>query len=311
MRTCRRRAASAGLAASVPSAFPSMPRVTPPASPGGGALHPQSPRRNHPSVPVNGAAIPKELIGAERFGSEKGAFTGANERRAGRFERANGGTLFLDEIGDMSLDTQAKVLRVLETQRFERIGGKRTIDVDVRVVAATNQDLKKASEEGEFREDLYYRLNVLPIHLPPLRERREDIPALVERFMALSCRENNIPPKRISPEAIAVLQSHSWPGNIRELRNMVERLVILSTGDEISVEDIPADLEVPAGSSFGMEASDLREARALFERDFILRCLDRHQWNITEAAQELGIERTNLHRKMRQLDIKRESHAKS
>ena len=269
------------------------------------AIHQQSPRTGKSFVQMNCAAIPKELIEAELFGYEKGAFTGANERRAGRFELADGGTLFLDEIGDMSLDTQSKVLRVLETQRFERIGGKRTLEVDVRVVAATNKDLKRAIEEGSFREDLYYRLNVLPIHLPPLRERREDISVLVERFLYLSCRENNIPLKGISPEALRELQGHSWPGNIRELRNMVERLAILSLGEEISVEDIPVDLDTSGGSVFTAEASDLREARAVFERDFIRRCLESHGWNITEAAQELGIERTNLHRKMRQLGIKR------
>ncbi len=268
------------------------------------AIHNQSPRSGKPFVQMNCAAIPKELIEAELFGYEKGAFTGATDRRAGKFERADGGTLFLDEVGDMSLDTQAKVLRVLETQTFERIGGKRTLEVDARVIAATNKDLQKEIQEGNFRDDLYYRLNVVPIHVAPLRERREDIPTLVQRFLYLICRENNVPLKEISSEALRILQSYSWPGNIRELRNMVERLVILSVGERIEVDDIPFDLDVSAAIP-GAEAGGLREARALFERDFILRSLENHHWNITETALELGIERTNLHRKMRQLGIKR------
>ena len=268
------------------------------------AIHNKSPRSKRQFVQVNCAAIPKELIEAELFGHERGAFTGAVGRRTGKFEMADEGTLFLDEIGDMSLHAQSKVLRVLETQEFERVGGKQTLEVDVRVIAATNKDLSAEIREENFREDLFYRLNVIPIKISPLRQRKEDIPPLVEHFLTQFRAENNKPQKTLSNEAMRSLQKYDWPGNVRELRNIIERLVIMTRGTVIEVDDIPVDLgdihvQSPSGS--------LREARAEFENNFIRQCLEKHNWNVTEAAKELGIERTNLHRKMKQYGINRKS----
>src|SRR3989475_6680569 len=204
------------------------------------AIHARSARREQPFVEVNCAAIPEELIESELFGHEKGAFTGAVTRRRGRFELAHGGTLFLDEIGDMTLKTQAKVLRALEEQAFERVGGKDTIKVDVRVIAASNQDLPGKIKEGRFREDLYYRLSVIPIEVPPLRARKEDIPLLVDHFLAVFCAENGRGPRTVSGDALVYFLAYDWPGNVRELRNMVERLVIMSPRDGIRPDDLPA-----------------------------------------------------------------------
>jgi len=266
------------------------------------AIHNKSPRSRRQFVQVNCAAIPNDLIEAELFGHERGAFTGAIGKRVGKFEMADEGTIFLDEIGDMSLHTQSKVLRVLETQEFERVGGKQTLEVDVRVIAATNKDLAVEIGADNFREDLFYRLNVIPISIPPLRQRRTDIPPLVEHFLTQFCAENNQQKKTLSNEAMKALQTYNWPGNVRELRNIIERLVIMTRGDVVEVDDIPVDLgdihvQQPPGS--------LREARAEFESNFIRQCLEKHLWNVTEAAKELGIERTNLHRKMKQYGIKR------
>jgi len=252
---------------------------------------------------VNCAAIPQELIEAELFGHEKGAFTGAMYRRIGKFEQADGGTLFLDEVGNMSLQTQAKVLRAIENGEFERIGGKNTITVDTRIVAATNKNLNAEIQEGNFREDLYYRLNVIPIDIPPLRHRKKDIPLLAEHFLTQFCRENNKPKKQLSKEALKILEGYSWPGNVRELRNIIERLVIMSRGNVIEVDDIPQDFE----ETMTQQASGtLREAKHQFESNFIRQYLENNNWKITETARQLGIERTNLHRKMRQYGISRE-----
>jgi two-component system, NtrC family, nitrogen regulation response regulator NtrX len=265
------------------------------------AIHALSARAERACVEVNCAAIPEELIESELFGHERGAFTGALARRRGRFELADGGTLFLDEVGDMSLKTQAKVLRALEEQSFERIGGKETLKVDVRVIAASNRDLTALIAAGQFRDDLYYRLNVIPIEVPPLRERREDIPLLVDHFLELFCAENGKRLKRVSAEALAYFVGHDWPGNVRELRNMVERLVIMAPGDTIAPDDLPAPVrprsDAPAGPDVGERT--LREARENFERAYILAELRAHDWNMTRTAERLGIERSHLYRKVR------------
>jgi two-component system nitrogen regulation response regulator NtrX len=268
------------------------------------AIHALSSRRAQPFVEVNCAAIPDELIESELFGHERGAFTGATARRRGRFEQASGGTLFLDEIGDMSVRTQAKVLRSLEEQAFERVGGKETIKVDVRVIAASNRDLAALIGEGRFREDLYYRLNVIPIEVPPLRGRKDDIPLLVEHFIAVFCHENGKPARRLDGEALAYFVAYDWPGNVRELRNMVERLVIMAPGDVIRPEDLPPPLRpkdmgelVPTGER------SLREARDSFERAYILAELRVHAFNMTRTAERLGIERSHLYRKIKAYGI--------
>ncbi len=268
------------------------------------AIHYQSTRQNRPLIEVNCAAIPEELIESELFGHEKGAFTGAVGRKPGRFDLANGGTLFLDEIGDMSLKTQAKVLRILEEQRFERVGGSKTISVDVRIIAATNKNLKKEIEKGRFREDLFYRLNVIPIRVPALRERLEDIPLLVEDFLEDLARESGLGRKKITEDAISILQQYHWPGNVRELRNLIERLVILTPGEVINKHQLLRlfDAEI-ADSNKSLsniyEIENLKEARAYFEKEFIRRKLEKNRWNISLTAQKIGIERTHLHRKMK------------
>jgi two-component system nitrogen regulation response regulator NtrX len=264
------------------------------------AIHAQSARHDRPFVEVNCAAIPEELIESELFGHEKGAFTGALSRRRGRFEMADGGTLFLDEIGDMSLKTQAKVLRALEEQAFERVGGRETIKVDVRVIAASNRDLSALLGSG-FREDLFYRLNVIPIEVPPLRARKEDIPLLIDHFVRILCAENGKRLKRLSGEALAYFMTYDWPGNVRELRNMVERLVIMAPDDVIGVEALPAPLRPKEGAPTPAEARErsLREARDNFERAFILTELRANDWNMTRTAERLGIERSHLYRKIK------------
>ncbi len=270
------------------------------------AIHARSARRERPFVEVNCAAIPQELIESELFGHEKGAFTGALARRRGKFELADGGTLFLDEIGDMSLLTQAKVLRALEEQAFERVGGKDTIRVDVRVIAASNRDLDALIHAGRFREDLYYRLNVIPIEVPALRARKDDIPTLVDHFIALFCAENGKRPKTVSGEALGYFLAYDWPGNVRELRNMVERLVIMAPGDVIGADDLPAPLRpkdaAAADAPEGRERS-LREARDNFERAYILAELRANDWSMTRTAERLGIERSHLYRKIKAYGI--------
>jgi two-component system, NtrC family, nitrogen regulation response regulator NtrX len=267
------------------------------------AIHTLSARRDRPFVEVNCAAIPEELIESELFGHEKGAFTGALARRRGRFELADGGTLFLDEIGDMSLKTQAKVLRALEEQAFERVGGRDTIKVDVRVIAASNRDLTTLLGGG-FREDLFYRLNVIPIEVPPLRARKEDIPLLIDHFIRVFCAENGKRLKTIPGEALAYFMTYDWPGNVRELRNMVERLVIMAPADVIEVDDLPAPLrpEEAVSGEEGRERS-LRDARDNFERAYILAELRANDWNVTRTADRLGIERSHLYRKIKAYNI--------
>jgi DNA-binding NtrC family response regulator len=279
-------------------------------------LHRQSKRSEGPFVKVNCAAIPSELIESELFGHEKGSFTGAAARRRGQFEAADGGTLFLDEIGDMSLSAQAKVLRALQTGEVNRVGSERILTVDVRVVAATNKDLEAAVRTGEFREDLFFRLNVVPLRSPALRERLDDVPILAERFFLLAVRENGMRPKPVDPEVFDRLRGYRWPGNVRELRNVCERMVIMS-GDRITLADVPESILVkmaptptPAASGAGADLSrygevPLRELRDLVERDYILKKLEEHDWNITQAAQALGVERTNLHKKIKQHGLSR------
>lgn len=282
------------------------------------ALHRLSPRHDAPFVKVNCAAIPGELIESELFGYERGAFTGAQARRKGMFELADGGTLFLDEIGDMSLNAQAKVLRALQSGEITRVGSEKSIAVDVRVVAATNKDLEKAITDGEFREDLFFRLNVVPLRSPGLRERRDDIPALAAAFLRDFCAENGLKDKPIGPEVLERLQQKAWPGNVRELRNVVERMAILS-GDVIEVEDLPADgkLARAAARESGEATPDpihdedgrrltLREYRDRAERRYLVSTLEECEWNVSKAASMLGVERTNLHKKMRSLGVQRD-----
>lgn len=264
-------------------------------------LHEKSTRAGKPFIEMNCAAIPQELIESELFGHEKGSFTGAFERKKGKFELADGGTLFLDEVGDMSLSTQAKVLRVIETQEFQRVGGNKNIKVDVRIISATNKDLTEEVKKGTFREDLLYRLNVIPIHIPPLRQRKEDIPELVDYFLEYFAAEYGQKPKKISPEALQMLAAYDWPGNIRELRNVIERLVIMNPSSTITHRSIV--LGESARSDY-FSFSTLREARESFERDFIMKKLEENNWNISKTAEVLDIERSNLHRKIKAYDIK-------
>ncbi len=287
------------------------------------AIHRLSPRADEQFVKVNCAAIPAELIESELFGYERGAFTGAQARKKGMFELADGGTLFLDEIGDMSLNAQAKVLRALQSGEISRVGGERSVAVDVRVLAATNRDLEAAVAAGQFREDLYFRLNVVPVRSPSLRERPEDVPTLAQAFLKDFCRDNGIREKPIDPAVLTQLQARDWPGNVRELRNVVERMVILG-GDRLTLRDLPREpeslrrstappaapstasaLEVPEDLPGGVRLS-LKEFREHAERGYILRTLDECQWNISKAALLLGVERTNLHKKMRSYGIRRE-----
>lgn len=271
-------------------------------------LHAHSRRRTGPFVEVNCAAIPEELIESELFGHTKGAFTGAVADRRGRFEHAHGGTIFLDEIGDMSLKTQAKVLRALQEQAVQPVGGTATIRVDVRVVAATNKDLQEEIRAGRFREDLFFRLNVVPIFVPPLRDRMEDIPRLAEHFMATLSAEYGRRVKRFAPEAMTRLQHYAWPGNVRELHNVIERLLIMVhdntvTADDVSfIDDGGAAAAAPGGATAG-PVTALAEARDAFERGYILRVLAAHQGNISRTADALGVERSNLYKKMRAFGI--------
>lgn len=268
------------------------------------ASHNLSKRRGKPFVEVNCAAIPEELIESELFGHEKGAFTGATAMRKGKFDQAHEGTLFLDEIGDMSLKTQAKILRILQERKFERVGGSRTIEVDVRVIAATNKDLEEEIEQGNFRQDLYYRLNVLPFHVPPLRERCEDIPLLVQHFLTHFCNQEGRPIKTMDPAALDALMNYSWPGNVRELKNLVERLVIMIQEDTITRAHLPeAVLGTSAISTVASTAATLKEAREQFEKDFIRQKLEEFEGNISRTAEAIDMERSNLHRKLKAFGI--------
>jgi two-component system, NtrC family, nitrogen regulation response regulator NtrX len=268
-------------------------------------IHGMSRRRSAPFVEVNCAAIPEELIESELFGHVRGAFTGAVADRRGKFETANGGTIFLDEIADMSLKTQAKVLRVLQEQVMERVGGTQRIRVDVRVLAATNKDLPAEIKAGRFREDLYFRLNVIPIFVPPLRSRPQDIPLLADHFMAVVSAEYGRRPKRLTPEASARLQQYGWPGNVRELRNVVERVIIMGSGDAITAQDLAflGRDGMPEARPVIDGAVPLATARDQFEKDYILQTLAAQQGNMSRTAEVLGVERSNLYKKLRAFGI--------
>jgi DNA-binding NtrC family response regulator len=267
-------------------------------------LHQRSKRSAAPFIKVNCAAIPQELIESELFGHEKGAFTGATGLRKGKFELAHEGTLFLDEIGDMSLGAQAKVLRALQEGEIERVGGSGPIRVEVRMIAATNKLLLQEIEAGRFREDLYYRLNVVPIEVPPLRERREDIPALAKQFLQLACRANDMREKRIEQGAVTLLMQHDWPGNVRELKNSIERLAILANGDTISEAEVSQHLpRVKAVPSVYHQGVALRDMVATAEREIILKALENHGGQVSRTAQELQVERSHLYKKMKALGI--------
>ncbi|MGQ9744988.1 MAG: sigma-54-dependent transcriptional regulator [Dissulfurimicrobium sp.] len=277
-------------------------------------IHRLSKRGHKPLVEVNCAAIPEELIESELFGHEKGAFTGATSMKRGKFDLANEGTLFLDEIGDMSLKTQAKILRILQEQRFERVGGTKTIHVDVRIIAATNKKLEKEIEAGNFREDLYYRLNVIPIEVPPLRERKEDIEPLLNFFLDEFAQKTTKGPKKVAPEVIEALKNYDWPGNVREIRNLAERLVILSKGPEIGLKDLPLSYRKGIKDKPGSQAANghtapwltckkFRDAKAMFEREYLAQKLAEHGGNITKTAEDIGLERRHLHRKIVQLGL--------
>jgi len=267
------------------------------------ALHAASLRGKGPFVEVNCAAIPEELIESELFGHVKGSFTGATEDKIGKFQKADGGTLFLDEIGDMSLRTQSKVLRVLEEQRFERVGSNTTLIVDVRVIAATNKNLEQEIARGAFRQDLFYRLNVIPFYVPPLRDRREDIPTLTKYFLMEFSSAYVKKTRELSDAAMDILIRYPWPGNVRELRNLVERLVIVCPQARIEPHHLPPELFRGVADSPHHPYSTLHEARSAYEREFILRKLQEHRWNMTQTAVVLGLERSHLYRKMKSLGI--------
>ena len=288
-------------------------------------IHRNSPRAGQRFVQVNCAAIPEELIESELFGHEKGSFTGATEKQIGKFEQADRGTIFLDEVGDMSQKTQAKVLRVLQEQEVERLGSARTIKVDVRVIAATNKNLEEAIQRAEFREDLFFRLNVIPIVVPPLRERREDIPQLVQHFAKLTGDEHNLKPKKFDAVAIDALVRYRWRGNIRELRNTIERVMIMSPGDVVRAEDLPAEVRggetsrpaaadaaaastqaTPAGQSTPPGAGTLREFKDAAERAYLVQKLRESNWNISKTAEVIDTPRSNLYKKLEQYGIKQE-----
>jgi two-component system nitrogen regulation response regulator NtrX len=272
------------------------------------ALHLLSLRAQQPFVEVNCAAIPEELIESELFGHVKGSFTGAVDDKVGKFEQAHGGTLFLDEVGDMSLRTQSKVLRVIEEQRFSPVGSGTNLTVDVRVVAATNKHLEEEIQKGNFREDLFYRLNVIPFFVSPLREHVEDIPALTDYFLVEFARAYGRRPKHVSEPAQQIIMGYRWPGNVRELRNLLERLVIMVSGETIERRHLPPSLFRDPGRMDSSRPplagfSSLQEARTAYERDYILRKLEENQGNMSRAAEALGLERSNLYRKMKSLGI--------
>jgi two-component system nitrogen regulation response regulator NtrX len=278
-------------------------------------IHRNSLRSRERFVQVNCAAIPEELIESELFGHEKGSFTGATEKQVGKFEQADRGTIFLDEVGDMSAKTQAKVLRVLQEGEVERLGSARTIKVDVRVIAATNKNLEEEIEKGSFREDLYFRLAVIPIFVPPLRDRPEDIPPLVRHYIEFFGRENHTRPRRITQAALDVLQKHRWKGNIRELRNTVERLIIMTASDTIDASDLPGTLRSPSavgvgkgpGDIDGARAGTLREFKDTSERSYLVAKLRENSWNISKTAEVIDTPRSNLYKKLEQYQISQET----
>ena len=266
------------------------------------SIYRQSRRSGKSFIEVNCAAIPEELIESELFGHEKGAFTGATEKKRGKFDLANKGTIFLDEVADMSLKAQAKILRILQEKKFERVGGTRIIDTDVRVLAATNKNLEYEMEKGRFRQDLYYRLNVIPLEIPPLRDRIEDVPLLADHFIReLSLKESK-KEKHIDDDALKVLMDHTWPGNVRELKNIIERLVITSPANIITADDIPPlskDNHQFQSSDLSENLYSFKEAKDIFEKDYILRKLVENDWNVKKTAKSIGLERSNLHKKIK------------
>jgi len=273
------------------------------------SVYSMSNRKDAPFVDVNCAAIPEELIESELFGYEKGAFTGANSKKIGKFDMADGGTILLDEIGDMSIMTQAKILRILQEQTFARVGGTKTIKVDVRVLAATNQNLKKKIEDGTFREDLFYRLNVIPLYVPPLRDRLEDIPLLAEHFIEEFAAEDKRRKKTISDAAMKMLTRYRWPGNVRELKNLIERLIIMSPDQVIAAGDLPASIQNDEDRDMKdtlLSHTSLKEARDHFEHVFIVKKLTENDYNITQTAKALGLERSHLHKKIKAYNIELE-----
>jgi two-component system nitrogen regulation response regulator NtrX len=266
-------------------------------------IHYLSPRAGRPFVEINCAAIPRDLIESELFGYEKGAFTGAEKSKPGKFDLADGGTLFLDEIGDMSLEAQAKVLRILQEHRFQRVGGNQNIEVDVRVIAATNKDLKAEIAEGRFREDLYYRLNVVPFGVPDLKDRRADIPGLLEHFASDFAKSSGMFIKKFTDKAMIALMNYSWPGNVRELKNFVERVYILTPGEEVDLHDLRFAGLVETQSEAGVDEMNFREARAKFERSFLELKITENNGNISKTAESIGLERSYLHRKIKSYGI--------
>ena len=275
------------------------------------SIHHLSHRSHKPIIEVNCAAIPEELIESELFGHEKGAFTGATEKKRGKFDLAHEGTIFLDEVADMSLKAQAKILRILQEKKFERVGGNKLIDMDVRVLAATNKDLEKEMETGSFRQDLYYRLHVIPLTVPTLRERKEDIKPLAERFLLDFAIKEGQSKKVITDDAINLLMQHDWPGNVRELKNIIERLIILTPANEIAAQDIPS-LNVRIDNTEALPAppitapataDSLKDAKMDFERQFIIKKLEENEGNISKTAEAIGLERSNLHKKLKSLKV--------
>ncbi|MBW2598683.1 MAG: sigma-54-dependent Fis family transcriptional regulator [Deltaproteobacteria bacterium] len=266
------------------------------------SIHRQSSRSDKSFIEVNCAAIPEELIESELFGHEKGAFTGATEKKRGKFDLANKGTIFLDEVADMSLKAQAKILRILQEKKFERVGGTKIINTDVRVLAATNKDLEYEMEEGRFRQDLYYRLNVIPIQIPPLRDRIEDVPLLADHFIREFSLKESKKEKHIADDALAVLMEHTWPGNVRELKNIMERLVITSPSDIITADDIPPlskENHKSRDSGFSEDVYSFKGAREIFEKDYLAKRLVENDWNVKKTAKSIGLERSNLHKKIK------------
>ncbi len=273
------------------------------------SIHHLSHRSHKPIVEVNCAAIPEELIESELFGHEKGAFTGATEKKRGKFDMAHEGTIFLDEVADMSLKAQAKILRILQEKKFERVGGNKLIDMDVRVLAATNKDLEIEMEAGRFRQDLYYRLHVIPLLVPTLRERKEDIRPLAERFLLDFALKEGQPKKVITADAINLLMQHDWPGNVRELKNIIERLIIMTPANEITANDIPSlnarvdNSEALTEPVSAAAADSLKDAKMDFERQFIIKKLEENEGNISKTAEAIGLERSNLHKKLKSLKV--------
>jgi len=267
-------------------------------------IHQLSPRAEQPFVDVSCAAIPEELIESELFGHEKGAFTEATSKKRGKFELANNGTIFLDEVGDMSLRTQAKILRVLQEQKFQRVGGSRTLSVNVRIIAASNKDLEREIEKGSFREDLYFRLNVIPIEVPSLKDRCEDVPLLVENFLDESAKHNHSKRKEITREALDILCAYSWPGNVRELKNLVERMAIMSEDDIIDVSDIPVPYNLNLGEDVESQLfliDHLKDAKKAFEKEFIQKKLLQYDNNVTKTAESIGVKKSYLYKKLKSM----------